>query len=36
MTKRGAFVVAQDMLCAFARDIPIFGLQLYRAAVDYH
>ena len=24
MTKRGPFDVAQDMLCAFARDIPSF------------
>jgi hypothetical protein len=25
MTNRGPFDVAQDMLCAFARDIPSFG-----------
>jgi hypothetical protein len=25
MTKRGPFDVAQDMLCAFAGDIPSFG-----------
>jgi hypothetical protein len=25
MTKRGPFDFAQDMLCAFARDIPSFG-----------
>ena len=25
MTKRGPFDSAQDMLCAFARDIPTFG-----------